>query len=62
MEENIILEKKIENEELDNIKEKQEENNENKVSENLNPQNTEISSENFKLEVRNLPRSFGFGV
>jgi hypothetical protein len=62
MEENIVLEKKIENEELDNIKEKQDENNENKVSENLNPQNTEISSENFKLEVRNLPRSFGFGV
>ena len=62
MEENIVLEKKIENEELDNIKEKQEENNENKVSENLNPQITEISSENFKLEVRNLPRSFGFGV
>ena len=62
MDESIVLEKEVEKEKLDNIKENDEENNKNKVSENLNLQNTETSSENFKLEVRNLPRSFGFGV
>jgi hypothetical protein len=51
-----ILEQKVDIGELDN-NEKQE-NSENKVETG----NTELSSENFKLEVRNLPRSFGFGV
>jgi hypothetical protein len=50
-------------EKLDEKGEKEGVNIENKNDENINASvNNELSSENFKLEVRNLPKSFGFGV